>query len=116
LNEGDSTKKIATKKKGGHPGDAADKIVANKFWVVHGADAGDKGSKGADNGDKTGQDDSFAAVFLVKNLSLAKMLFFEETVIFFKNFRAKKMTNPIVDGVTKEGGNDQQDKKKRNTE
>ena len=54
------------KQKKTNPGDAADNIVGDEPRVFHSPDAGDKRGEGADDGNKAGDNDGFAAVFFVE--------------------------------------------------
>lgn len=89
----------------GDPEDAADDIVEQKEFVVHLADARDEGGEGADDRDEAGEDDRFAAVFVVELLRTIEIFLFDKGN-FRSNFGCpESVSNPVIDGVTDNSSN-----------
>src|SRR3989344_217318 len=55
FDNGHITKEVTGKSKQTYPDNASKDVVGNKFGVVHFANAGDKGGKGADDGHEASQ-------------------------------------------------------------
>lgn len=95
---------ITAENKKEDPGDSPDDIEGNETLVGHLSDAGDKGRKGPDDGNKPGKDDRFSAVFLVEAMGAVEMFPVQETGILpGEDLRAHGMAYPVVKGIPCDG-------------
>lgn len=69
----------------------------HKTGVLHGANTSDERGKGANNGDKAGKKDGFAAVFFKELLSFVNVFLVDEgDVGVINDFLSEKMTDPVI--------------------
>src|SRR3989338_5940121 len=88
------------------PQDAPRDVVKGKAAVGHGPDAGQKRGKGADDGQKTRQDDRFIAVFRVEFFGFFQMFRFKETdVAITEHSWGAPGADIIVDSIAQNRGN-----------
>src|SRR5690606_23661777 len=90
---------IAKQQEAPYPQQRTDDVVSEKAPVVHGADAGNEWRKGTNNRYKAGQDNGFAAVFLVKRLGAQQMLAVEPAVIAAEYPRPEIMADRVVQRI-----------------
>ena len=67
-----------------YPDQAADYVVTEECAVMHGTDAGHKGSKGADDGNEAAQEDGLVAMFFIKLLRLFHMFRLDQAIMAFQ--------------------------------
>lgn len=86
------------------PGNASDDVEGYETPVGHPSDAGDKGRKGPDDGNESGKDDRFPAIFLVKTVSPFQMFLIEETgILLGKYLWTHFITDPVIEGISPNG-------------
>lgn len=94
------------------PGDPSDDIECDETFVGHYPDAGDKGCKGSNNGNKSGKDNRFPAIFLIEPMGAFKVFFVQETgVLPGEDLGAHDMTDPVIDRISRDGCKTEQDGK-----
>jgi hypothetical protein len=104
LHEGKLTKKVATVAEYPYPKRRAGNIKEKKATVVHGADTGNKRGKGSDNGNKTGNDNGLATIFLKEKIGLDKMLGIKEAgSLIIEHFGPELVANLVIEAITKYG-------------
>ena len=97
---GDITKEIAKHGKYADPKGSANDVVRNKFFVIHRSHASNKRRKCTDNRHKSRKYNGFSSVFFVKLFGFVDMLLINKRYFgIIDNFAAKKMANPIVNGI-----------------
>ena len=80
-----------------------------KLLFVHGYDAGDNGSEGADDGQEAGKDDGLAAVLVIKLLCLVEMSFLEQLVVLpMEEEGPALVTKPIAQGIAEDAADGDQ--------
>ncbi len=104
FDKGKIAEEVAGKKEKGNPGHSPGKVKKNEVLVIHFADAGDKGGKSSDDGDKAGEKDGLAAVFVVEVLGFIEVFLFDEFGFFRENLGADKVADPVVDGIADDRG------------
>lgn len=108
LDEGHVAEKESSESKESYPEGTADKVIQKEGAVVHFADAGNKRGKGADYGDKAGEDDGFAAVFLVEGFGFGDVFPFNKgNMGIIDDLLAEKVADPVVGGIADNGGGEQ---------
>jgi len=104
LNEGKLAKKVATVAENPDPKRRANNIEEKKAAVVHGANTCHKRSKGSDNGNKTGNDNGLATIFLKKLVGLDKVPGIKEAgFLITEHFWSELVANLVVEAVAKYG-------------
>ena len=97
LHDGDVAEEIAAEDEGACPGNRSADAVSEESPVGHLAYARDKRNEGAEDGHKAGDYDGFSAVLFVKLMGLVKVLFAEDSHVFFvENFRAYQIPYPVI--------------------
>ena len=71
---------------------------------MHSSNACDKGGKGADNGDKAGQNNGFSTMLIKKLFGFINMFLLNGNFGIFNHRFSKKMTNPVVNGIAQNSG------------
>ena len=104
FDNGHITKEVTSKSKQTYPDNASKDVVGNKFGVVHFANAGDKGDKGADDGHEASQKNSFAAMFGKKIIGLGEMRVIERNFWVREDFLAKEVADPVIGSIAEDGG------------
>ena len=87
-----------------HPGQSARHIVGQELAVAHPADAGDKWREGPHDGNKAGQDDRLAPIFLEEPVRALEILLLQEANLARKGPRANVAADPVIDVVPDNGG------------
>jgi hypothetical protein len=117
FNRGNVAEKISAQKKSTNPRRTADNIIQKKLPVCHGADAGHKGSKRADDGHEPGDDNRFSAVFFIKRMGLFQVLLFEKAAVLVgKYLRTDGMPDGVIDAVSGDAGNAEQNQQDFNVQ
>lgn len=74
----DGADKVAKKSESYCPQQAPDDVIQKKCFYIHIANPCDNRSKGTDDRNKTGEDDSFSAVFFVKLIGFFYIVFMKK--------------------------------------
>ena len=78
LHKGQIAKEVTAEGEQSHPQNCPDDIEEEEAGILHGADPGYEGSKGADDGDEAGQDDRLATMLFIKIMGAIDVLFFKK--------------------------------------
>ncbi len=106
LNEGDSTKVVASPHERRCPEHTSESVVPHKDSIAHAANAGDERHEGSEDGEKSSDDDRFRTMALVEGVRGVKVLSVEETrVLTGEYFRTDKLPDMVVHHISHGGGN-----------
>src|SRR4029450_9832380 len=85
-------------------------VIRHKSSIGHAADAGNKGSKGAYDGDEACEHNRLPPMSLVELMRAVKMLTLEETVLAVKGPRTDEVANAVIDRIAQHGCDKQEQK------
>lgn len=104
FDEWDITEKVTTQYKRDYPGNSSSHIKYDETQIGHASDTGHKRSKGADDRDKTSNNNCFSAVFFVETMGSFKILFIEKSwLLFGKRLRSHRMPYPVIHRISRNG-------------
>ncbi len=94
------TKEITGKGEDIYPENITNNTEHKEPAIFHGTHTGNKGSKGADNGHKTCNNQGFTSMLLIKGMCIIQVFSFDQAVILFINLGSQEPANEIICIVT----------------
>lgn len=112
LHEGQIPEEVSGEHADQDPGQSAYHVVSDETAVTHGADPGYEWSESANDGHEPGDDDGFSTVLLIELVSAPEVLRVEKTGFLVLEYLGPQVvSNPVIHGVSRDGGDRKQDKK-----
>src|SRR3989338_7092104 len=84
------------------PCEAAQRAEQHEQTIIHQADACHERRKGTDDGQEAREQDGFAAMFLIKGMSLVDVLALDKPVCAFQQAHSDKAPDPVIGVIAAE--------------